>query len=205
MATHVFIVNEQTFKHHLEYMFAGTGNSNVPMFLNNPTHISEGEKAHIGMIADISRVRVGDEIIFYLTGCKEFYGFFRVVSRPFADVNCNYLGGGQIGKDLYFRVLLEPTTEVYAKGITEWECFESISGVEHPYQMCWSLIYRKLIGLRGCAALFDYEAERIKRLIRAKNNNTTLQGTSFSYDNTANVMIVTKSRTHIVASVNLWM
>lgn len=25
MNTHVFIVNEQTFKYHLEYMFAGTG------------------------------------------------------------------------------------------------------------------------------------------------------------------------------------
>lgn len=67
MNTHVFIVNGQTFKYHLEYMFAGTGASEKKSpFLNNPTiqYNATAERNLMGMIADISRIQIGDNIIF---------------------------------------------------------------------------------------------------------------------------------------------
>lgn len=66
MNTHVFIVNGQTFKYHLEYMFAGTGASEKITILNNPTiqYNATAERNLMGMIADISRIQIGDNIIF---------------------------------------------------------------------------------------------------------------------------------------------
>jgi len=69
MNIHVFVVNQITFKQHLEYMFAGTGAKNrMSLFLEKsdikfqPTT----ERNLVGMIADISRIRPDDKIIFYL-------------------------------------------------------------------------------------------------------------------------------------------
>ena len=95
MTTHVFIVDSTTFKLHLEYLFAGTGakksngknnegyhvdfNANSNTILNHQT-----ENMLAGMIADGSRIRSGDQIIFYLqqnfsTKIFEgkFYGIFK--------------------------------------------------------------------------------------------------------------------------------
>lgn len=79
--THVFIVDTKTFKYHLEYMFAGTGASCDAPFLEdfnyqNPKKKKDGvpatsEKNIVAMIADISRVRPNDKIVFYLQGNNE--------------------------------------------------------------------------------------------------------------------------------------
>jgi hypothetical protein len=64
---HVFIVNEKTFKYHLEYLFAGTGagDKDAP-FLVDPDCNFNGntERNLVGLIADISRISIGDKIIF---------------------------------------------------------------------------------------------------------------------------------------------
>jgi len=85
--THVFIVDTNTFKYHLEYLFAGTGaKDNIIDFNNNPctslNHTTENNL--VGMIADSQRIRKGDFIIFYLQqdSSKEilegkFYGIFK--------------------------------------------------------------------------------------------------------------------------------
>ena len=69
MTTHVFVVDESTFKFHLEYLFAGTGGTSLdPSFLvslKEQVSISE-EKTIMGMLADCSRARVGDYVVFYL-------------------------------------------------------------------------------------------------------------------------------------------
>ena len=67
--THVFIVNDQTFKIHLEYLFAGTGCKKDALFLGdseyvNPRRNTEGitstaERNIVSMIADVSRIRPG--------------------------------------------------------------------------------------------------------------------------------------------------
>lgn len=66
MNTHVFIVNKQTLKLYLEYTFAGTGagNDKTLFLLNSEKKFAPKKEIKlVGMIADISRVRIGDNII----------------------------------------------------------------------------------------------------------------------------------------------
>lgn len=88
------------------------------------------EKNMVSMIADISRVREGDDILFYLRrGENEgrFYGVFRAVGSPFYDANeHNYLAD-LLGRTLNLRIRIEPA-RVYAKGVTEHKVLDSLDG-----------------------------------------------------------------------------
>ncbi len=67
--THVFIVDTNTFKYHLEYQFAGTGaKENYIDFNDNPrSQLNYStENNLVGMIADSQRIRKGDFVVFYL-------------------------------------------------------------------------------------------------------------------------------------------
>ena len=195
--THVFIVDTNTFKYHLEYMFAGTGAQEHSIDFNNSltTNLYSGRKSKIednlvGMIADLNRIRVGDNVLFYLQqnfsqGIKEgkFYGIFKVKNRiGFLDNNdANQFLKTQLQKSLTFRILIEPS-DVYSEGVTEWEALDEISNIQAPNQMLWSLIYRKLKGNRGNTMITIYEFEKLKQLIRNKNQRTTLQGNNFTFN-----------------------
>ena len=49
--------------------------------------------------------------------------------------------------------------------------------------MCWSLIYRKLTGLRGCSFITDFEYDRLYQQIYTKNNGIRLgNNNNFDYD-----------------------
>jgi len=196
---HVFVVNDVTFKYHLEYLFAGTCALQNPDFLEdseyrNPLNKNDGvtpkqELSICGMIADVSRIRPGDKVIFYLTQTVEhegmFFGVFTVTGKSFFDSNeDNYLGH-QLAVNLNFRVTLSPDI-VYAKGVSEREALDSLIGISHPSQMCWSLIYRKLKGKRGCTMITDYEAYRLVNLIKKANNGRELKSKCFTYDNELN-------------------
>lgn len=205
--THIFIVNERTFKVHLEYMFAGTGyGENEPDFLDRLKINSKAdkiEKTYVEMIADISKVRPNDKIAFYVTGCKKLFGFFKVVESPFfVSKENNYLGG-LLKKYLPLRIKIEPE-EVFAEGITEIETLDDISDTQHPYQMCWSLIYRKLTGMRGCSFVTDYEYNRLRNKL-IKKNTGVLQGHKFSYDKNQQKIIITSMNTNYknVTNINL--
>jgi len=180
MTTHVFIVDLITFKCHLEYLFAGTGaKDNVIDFNNAPRSAlyPTTENMLVGMIADASRIRRGDFVIFYLQQNLQqnifdgkFYGIFRAKNDwSFLDNNddCQYLKN-ELEKSLTFRTLIEPY-RVYAEGVTEWEALDEIKHIQSPHQMLWSLIYRKLKGNRGNTMITIYEAERLIQLIRNKN------------------------------------
>lgn len=203
--THVFIVDERTFKYHLEYLFAGTGAKNkLSPFLQitNVQYNWGTERNLVGMIADISRLRIGDNIIFYLQATSKnygmFFGVFKVASTPFFDENDtnNYLVN-ETGKGLSFRVLLEPDT-VYAKGINEHEYLDSLQGKSNPYDLCWSLIYRKLKGNRGCTMIMDYEYDDLLSKLQNKNNGVCLTGTTFTFDSDL-CEIACAPQTHIYA------
>ena len=196
---HVFVVNDVTFKYHLEYLFAGTCALQNPDFLEdseyrNPSNKNDGvtpkqELSICGMIADVSRIRPGDKVIFYLTQTTEhegmFFGTFVVKGLAFFDPNDgNYLSP-QLGVNLNFRVTLSPDI-VYAKGVSEREALDSLIGISHPSQMCWSMIYRKLKGKRGCTMITDYEAYRLVNLIKKANNGRKLKSKCFTYDNELN-------------------
>ena len=184
--THIFIVDENTFKIHLQYMFAGTGRKTlIPNFIGRAKTVTTAdseEKTFVSMISDISKVRQDDLIAFYVTGCQKIFGFFKAVSDPFFNDNPpNYLGAN-LGRYLPFRILIEPY-EVFADGITEHEALDCIKNVNHPYEMCWSLIYRKLTGLRGCSFITDFEYDRLYQQIYTKNNGISLaNNNNFDYD-----------------------
>lgn len=198
MTTHVFVVNEQTFKYHLEYLFAGTGAADKQsVFLTkadaNIHHSTE--RNLVGMIADISRIRKGDNIIFYLQASEKsqgkFFGIFRAKSDSFFDENndTNYLNK-ELGKGLSYRVLIEPD-KVYSKGVTEHEYLDNLDGKNYPYEMCWSLIYRKLKGNRGCTMITDYEYKDLLEKLDKKNGGKALASKHFSYDNSKNEIVAT--------------
>ncbi len=192
MTTHVFIVDAITFKYHLEYMFVGTGMREAIIdFNNNPTTQlqTQTENTILGMIADFSRVQIGDWIIFYLQqnfqfgiGEGKFFGVFKVKNKFFFDNNdeSQYLKQ-ELNKSLTFRCLIEPE-KVYSKGVTEWEALDEIKTIQSPNQMLWSLIYRKLKGNRGNTMITIYESERLIALIRDKNLKQNINEIHFSFD-----------------------
>ena len=98
----------------------------------------------------------------------------------------------QTGKGLSFRILIEPD-EVYAKGLTEHEFLDSLQGKNHPSDMCWSLIYRKLKANRGCTMITDYEFNDLLQQVRAKNNNNYLISNHFTFDSTNNEICIAPS------------
>lgn len=192
MTTHVFIVDATTFKYHLEYQFVGTGMKEIVVdFNNNPntTYKAQTENTILGMIADFSRVQIGDLAIFYLQqnfkqGVYEgkFYGVFKIKSLAFLDNNDKQqFLKDNLQKSLTFRCLIEPYN-VYAKGVTEWEALDEIKNIHSPNQMLWSLIYRKLKGNRGNTMITIYESERLIKLIRDKNSRNILKGEKFSFN-----------------------
>lgn len=94
---HVFIVDENTLSVHLKYKFAGTGAKDYKCYYleNNSIEINPAtERLFSGMIADISRVKKGDEVIFYLQQTSKhegrFFGSFIVEEEPFL-CNDDYL------------------------------------------------------------------------------------------------------------------
>lgn len=191
--THVFIVDTNTFKYHLEYLFAGTGaKDNYIDFNNNPdtslNHTTENNL--VRMIADSQRIRKGDFIIFYLQQNYsekvwegKFYGIFKAKEDlSFLDNNdTNQFLKQELIKSLTFRTLIEPF-KVYAKGVTEWEALDEIKCIQSPNQMLWSLIYRKLKGNRGNTMISIYESERLFKLLRDRNNCKPLSGQNFTFD-----------------------
>jgi len=191
--THVFIVDSNTFKYHLEYMFAGTGSANKVIDFNNSSTSSlryASENSLLGMIADIQRIRVGDNIIFYLQqnsveGINEgkFFGMFKVKDRAgFLDNNdTNQYLKQELRKSLTFRIIIE-ANNVYPIGVTEWEALDEIRNIQSPNQMIWSLIYRKLKGNRGNTMITIYESERLKQLMRNKNNRRNINGNNFTFN-----------------------
>ena len=202
MTTHVFIVDENTFPVHLEYMFAGTGAGEKDVdFNDSPCSLlhHSSEDGLVAMMADCSRVRGGDLVIFYLlaTSYREgrFFGVFRAVEDAFVDRN----DGGQylkndLRKSLTFRIRIEPY-EVYSEGVTEWEALDEIKNIQSPCQMLRSLIYRKLKGNRGNTMIAVYEAERLIDLIRRKNRHIVMRSDS-GYTYSCGKIVVGASNTY---------
>lgn len=204
--THVYIVDINTFKLHLEYQFAGTGAKDTPVDFNatSTSSLRGGAENNLAsMIADGLRIRKGDNLIFYLQsraqdGIQEgkFYGVFQAANDwSFLDNydEDQYLKR-ELGKSLTFRTLIEPK-EVYPVGVTEWEALDSIESVNKPNQMIWSLIYRKLRGNRGNTMINPYEADRLINLIKAKNSGRTIVAPGYTF-NLSNQSIVSRDNSN---------
>jgi len=194
MTTHVFIVNDDTFPTHLQFLFAGTG------------AYSQREKYwvdwHIGLLSDIKRVRAGDLVIFYMEASAEtkggFYGIFEVADQNplvFHTPKKNGFLPNLPNNKLIYRILLEPR-EVYSEGVTEWEALDKLP--VYATELQWSLIYRKLKGKRGCTPLLPWEAQRLTDMIRNKNSGKLVANGQFTggfdWDDQDRKIICTSSR-----------
>lgn len=185
--THVFIVNEQSIPVHLEYLFAGTG-------------AAEADQ-HIGLLADITRVKPGDEVIFYLEANKNtdggFFGIFKVADLSpviIYDKNVPTYLESILGKKLIYRVRIEPTS-IYAKGIAEYKALDNLP--RYAKEVIWSLIYRKLKGIRGCTPITQEESARLIKLIEDENNQQKLNYTNndgFTYNGITGQIEILKNK-----------
>jgi len=78
---------------------------------SNTSFPATTERMLVGIVADISRIRIGDNVFFYLQSHNGtpgmFYVIFKVESEPFFDENndLNYLKD-ELGKGLSFRILI---------------------------------------------------------------------------------------------------
>ena len=155
MATHIFTVNEKTFKIHLNYMFAGTG--------------KDGSAHQSGALADISGIRKGDNVCFYVMN-KGFFGFFKVKDSPFYEGVENQYLHEELGKNLTYRVLIEPY-KVFEKAKSEWDVMENPDFIkDHSiYNMQWGWIFKKLNANRGCLSIDSYESMLLENIIEQEN------------------------------------
>ena len=191
--THVYIVDTNTFKLHLQYQFAGTGAKETFVDFNATSTSSlrgGSENNLVSMMADGLRIRKGDNIIFYLQSSAQeeikegkFYGVFQAAEDwSFLDnYGANQYLIRELGKSLTFRTLIEPK-EVYPAGVTEWEALDSIKSLGKPSEMIWSLIYRKLRGNRGNTMINPYEADRLINMIKAKNDGKRVVAPGYTFD-----------------------
>jgi hypothetical protein len=185
--THVFIVNDETFPSHLNYLFAGTG--------------AKDKDEDIGLLSDIKRVRIGDFVIFYIEATAKvkggFYGIFKVADQTPVVFYVPGQNGYQpnLGKKLIYRTLLQPY-EVYSEGLPEWEALDKLP--VYATEIQWSLIYRKLKGKRGCTPLLPWEAQRLIDMIRNKNSGKAIANAQFNggldWDRTKRRIIITPYR-----------
>lgn len=209
MNIHVFIVDSKTLKSHLEYMFAGTGDTDkkLPFLQDAKAYCHHStERNLVGMIADISRIRPKDKVIFYLQASEgkqgRFFGVFEVESFSFFDENDekNYLAN-QLGKGLALRVRIKPDN-VYQYGVTEREALDELTGIEKPYQLCWSMIYRKLKGNRGCTMITEYEFNALNMKLHVKNKGKILKNKGFTFDDNEKRIINTDINKNYIGRQN---
>jgi len=149
--THVFIVDTNTFKYHLEYLFAGTGAKDYYVDFNDKESTSLSNKREdllVGMIADSQRVRKGDFIIFYLQQNYsekvqegKFYGIFNAKEDlSFLDNLCHVNTNINLSKK--YENIKYPKEDVIFE--LKW-----INSFSHEIQMKSALIQsqeRKLLG-----------------------------------------------------------
>ena len=123
MNTHVLVVNDRTFKYHIEYMFAGTGGREPDSEAKQITKdkILNGElnqsleKVCVGLMADWGRVRKGDHIIFYVVQGNDkgkFFGVFKATENGVSiNDNGDYLKKLNINNH---KTNLEQVKEMYS-------------------------------------------------------------------------------------------
>lgn len=169
--THIFIVNENSFPIHLNYLFAGTG---------------AGEKdTHISLSADIKRVREKDYVVFYLERVG-FFGLFQINGHPFKDTSTPTYLENDLKKRLIYRVKINPH-KVYPEYTSEWDSLDKLP--LYAQDVIWSLIYRKLKGQRGCTPITLQESERLIKMVEDSNKGVYLtldKDESLTYNSESN-------------------
>ena len=185
---HLFIVSEKTLPVHLAYEFAGVTKRNDCSW-SSVTVNPSAERAQAGLYADICRVHVGDEIVFYLETPRHdlgreggrFLGIFEVVSEfPFYEPGGKNLLA-KLGLPLVYRLRICPK-EIFRDGLTEWQTMDEMTDFRNIYDIPWTLIYRKMTGRRGCTPLLPHEAKNIRRMLDLRNAGQRIYADHIAFD-----------------------
>jgi hypothetical protein len=187
-AVHLFIVSERTLPIHLTYEFAGVTKPSDCSW-SNVTINPSAERAQASLYADVCRVHVGDEILFYLETPQHdigreggrFLGIFEVVSDfPFYEPGGAYLST-ELGMPLIYRHLIRPK-EIFRDGLTEWQMMDEMTDFRSVYDIPWTLIYRKMTAKRGCTPLLPHEAKGIRQMLDLRNSGQRIHAPHVAFD-----------------------
>jgi len=178
---HVFIVNEETLPIHLNYMFVGTS--------------AGGKDSNIGLLSDMLRVKEQDFIFFYIEGREDkkgrFFGIFRATDNIVyhlkgLDANSPNLPYIYNKKKkireplkLIYRKRINPY-KVYPAGVFEWIALDKLP--TYAKELLWTLIYRKMKGIRGNTMLLPWEVDRLISLIENENQDGHLIDSNFTFN-----------------------
>lgn len=169
MRGHVFIVNEETLPIHIGYRFVGVS--------------AGGRDRHIGLLADILRVKKGDYIFFYIEGREtkkgRFFGVFKAADNLVYHIRGSNANTPNLPVKLIYRKKIEPY-RVYSKGVLEWVALDKLP--TYARELLWSLIYRKMKGGRGNTMLLPWEIEKLISMIKDENNGKYLNGDHFTFN-----------------------
>jgi hypothetical protein len=185
---HLFIVSEETLPVHLSYEFAGVTKKNDCSWSDVRVHPS-AERAQAGLYADICRVHVGDEVLFYLETPRHdlgreggrFLGVFEVTSEfPFYEPGGAYLQA-ELGLPLIYRLRIRPK-DIFGEGLTEWQAMDEMTDFRSIHDIPWTLIYRKMTGRRGCTPLLPHEAQTIRRMLDLRNAGQRIHSDHVAFD-----------------------
>lgn len=191
MTAHVFVVSATTFDLHLKYLFVGTGSKDNQIDFNRKSTSSlhhASENSLVSMLSDASRLRKGDSVYFYVqqesNADGKFYGVFECTEDgPFLDGDDEkQFLRNELEKNLNIRAKIGPRA-VYAGGISEWDLLDNISSVTKPYEMIWSLIYRKLKGNRGNTMITLFEEQQLLKKLTDRHSSALVvpQGANLEY------------------------
>jgi hypothetical protein len=149
----------------------------------------QAERAQASLYADVCRVHMGDELLFYLETPQHdlgreggrFLGVFEVVSEfPFYEPGGEYLFE-ELGMPLVYRLLIRPR-DIFREGLTEWQAMDEMTDFRGIHDIPWTLIYRKMTGRRGCTPLLPHEAENIRRMLDLRNAGQRIRAPHITFD-----------------------
>ena len=185
---HLFIVGEQTLPIHLRYQFVGVHKPSDCDW-NNVLINPSSENSQAGMYADICRVHQGDEVLLYLERTSNdssreggrFIGIFEVVSpRLFYEAQGIYLGN-ELNLSLIYRLFIRPK-EIFPQGVSEWQAMDEMTDFNSVHDIPWTIIYRKMMGSRGCTPLLPHEGKIIRKMLDLRNHGQRLHSNDIAYD-----------------------
>ena len=185
---HLLIVGEKTLPIHLEYNFVGVHKNNDCSW-DNITISGNNENTQAYVYADFCGLHAGSEILLYLEKPKldnireggRFIGIFEVVSpRLFYEPNGDYLKE-ELNRNLIYRLRIQPKI-IYSQGVSEWQAIDEMTDFKSVLDIPWSIIYRKLVGGRGCTPLLPHEAEIMRKMLDMRNHGLIINHENLSFD-----------------------
>ena len=194
MTAHVFVVDNDTFKLHLEHQFAGIGAGEDKFTLiQHPKEINSRLRVMSQLACDITRIAEGDSIFFYLQGKPGlFHGEFQAVGRPYGVDNGEKINSLSVSKNLPLRISIA-ARKVYEAGVPEDMFLDRLTDPKsgqllEPNRVPWTLIYRKLLGKRGCVAIRDDEADLLRSYLKSQNSGSPTKSNNLTLDSERNVV-----------------